>query len=244
LAVIRKRESFSKDGVRLLPRRSSPVSKSKILWIEGRWASDPTFIPTLRKKGFNVDTVSTGKEALELVINVEHDLVVVNAASMRTSGKRICQTLRERLNGKPIMLISDPKHALKKPDQFANVALTLPFTSRKLVNRMMPLLPGKAGRSVKAGPINLDLENRQLRYQGKKTKLTPRLVRLLKMLIDRRGEVVEREELFKKVWRTDYTGDTRTLDVHISWLRKILEKDPRKPKILITLRGVGYRLDA
>ncbi len=226
-----------------MPKKSTNVSKSKILWVQGRWVSNATFLPTLLKKGFNVDTVSTGKEALARVARVEHDLVIVDAASMRTSGKRICQELRERLNGKPIMLISDPKRTLKKSDQVASVSLTLPFTSRKLVNRIMPLLPGKAGRSVKAGGIHLDLENRQVRYQGKKTKLTPRLVRLLKMLIDHKGEVVEREELFKKVWRTDYTGDTRTLDVHISWLRQIIEKNPRKPKIIKTMRGVGYMLD-
>lgn len=226
-----------------MPKKSTNVSKSKILWVQGRWVSNATFLPTLLKKGFNIDTVSTGKEALARVARVEHDLVIVDAASMRTSGKRICQELRERLNGKPIMLISDPKRTLKKSDQVASVSLTLPFTSRKLVNRIMPLLPGKAGRSVKAGGIHLDLENRQVRYQGKKTKLTPRLVRLLKMLIDHKGEVVEREELFKKVWRTDYTGDTRTLDVHISWLRKIIEKNPRKPKIIKTMRGVGYILD-
>lgn len=226
-----------------MPKKSTNVSKSKILWVQGRWVSNATFLPTLLKKGFNIDTVSTGKEALARVARVEHDLVIVDAASMRTSGKRICQELRERLNGKPIMLISDPKRTLKKSDQVASVSLTLPFTSRKLVNRIMPLLPGKAGRSVKAGGIHLDLENRQVRYQGKKTKLTPRLVRLLKMLIDHKGEVVEREELFKKVWRTDYTGDTRTLDVHISWLRQIIEKNPRKPKIIKTMRGVGYMLD-
>jgi len=226
-----------------VPKKSTNVSKSKILWVQGRWVSNATFLPTLLKKGFNIDTVSTGKEALARVARVEHDLVIVDAASMRTSGKRICQELRERLNGKPIMLISDPKRTLKKSDQVASVSLTLPFTSRKLVNRIMPLLPGKAGRSVKAGGIHLDLENRQVRYQGKKTKLTPRLVRLLKMLIDHKGEVVEREELFKKVWRTDYTGDTRTLDVHISWLRQIIEKNPRKPKIIKTMRGVGYILD-
>ena len=226
-----------------MPKKPTNVSKSKILWVQGRWVSNATFLPTLLKKGFNIDTVSTGKEALARVARVEHDLVIVDAASMRTSGKRICQELRERLNGKPIMLISDPKRTLKKSDQVASVSLTLPFTSRKLVNRIMPLLPGKAGRSVKAGGIHLDLENRQVRYQGKKTKLTPRLVRLLKMLIDHKGEVVEREELFKKVWRTDYTGDTRTLDVHISWLRQIIEKNPRKPKIIKTMRGVGYMLD-
>ena len=226
-----------------MPKKPTNVSKSKILWVQGRWVSNATFLPTLLKKGFNVDTVSTGKEALARVARVEHDLVIVDAASMRTSGKRICRELRECLNGKPIMLISDPKRTLKKSDQVASVSLTLPFTSRKLVNRIIPLLPGKAGRSVKAGGIHLDLENKQVRYQGKKTKLTPRLVRLLKMLIDHKGEVVEREELFKKVWRTDYTGDTRTLDVHISWLRQIIEKNPRKPKIIKTMRGVGYMLD-
>jgi DNA-binding response OmpR family regulator len=73
--------------------------------------------------------------------------------------------------------------------------------------------------------------------------LTQRLVRLLQLLIDSKGEVVERNALFKKVWRTNYTGDTRTLDVHISWLRNAIEKDPKKPKLLVTVRGVGYRLD-
>lgn len=226
-----------------MPKTTHPEKNSKILWIEGRWSSNPTFVPTLLRKGYNVETVATGKEALQRVVHAEHDLVVVDAASMRTSGKRICETLRERLNGKPIMLISDPKRPLKKSDIAANVNLVLPFTPRKLVNRITPLLPGKEGRSVKAGPIRLDLENNQVRFQGKKTTLTPRLVRLLKMLIDNKGEVVEREDLFKKVWRTDYTGDTRTLDVHISWLRQVIEKNPRKPKLLKTIRGVGYILD-
>ncbi|HIE24572.1 MAG TPA: winged helix family transcriptional regulator, partial [Anaerolineales bacterium] len=66
---------------------------------------------------------------------------------------------------------------------------------------------------------------------------------LLQALMEHSGEEVDREELFKKVWETDYTGDTRTLDVHISWLRKAIEPDPTKPKFLRTIRGVGYRLD-
>jgi DNA-binding response OmpR family regulator len=70
------------------------------------------------------------------------------------------------------------------------------------------------------------------------------LVSILRVLIERRGEVVEREELFKRVWETDYIGDTRTLDVHISWLREAIEKDPLTPKFIITARGVGFRLDA
>jgi DNA-binding response OmpR family regulator len=78
---------------------------------------------------------------------------------------------------------------------------------------------------------------------GKNTRLTPRLALLLQLLIEHRGEVVERETLFKRVWETDYTGDTRTLDVHISWLRRAIELDPNHPKFLHTVRGVGYRLD-
>lgn len=226
-----------------MPKKTKTNHKSIILWVEGRWVSNASFIPTLMKKGYNVETVSNGKDALARVAKSDYDLVVVDAASMRTSGKRICSLLREQVNGMPIMLISDPKKVLSGSERDVNVALILPFTSRKLINRITPLLPGKAGRSIKAGGIQLDLDNKQVRYKGKKSKLTPRLMRLLEMLMIHRGEVVEREKLFKKVWRTEYTGDTRTLDVHISWLRRILEKDPRKPKVLKTMRGVGYLLD-
>jgi DNA-binding response OmpR family regulator len=66
---------------------------------------------------------------------------------------------------------------------------------------------------------------------------------LLKILLDHRGEVIERKSLFSQVWETDYTDDTRTLDVHVSWLRHAIEADPKNPKLLKTVRGVGYRLD-
>ncbi|MDH5605800.1 MAG: response regulator transcription factor [Anaerolineae bacterium] len=219
------------------------TSDAKILWVEGRWTSNATFLPVLQKKGFDIETASNGKSALDLVAKQEYDLVIVDAASMRTSGKRICGSIRELVNGIPIMVISDPSKPIDKNSDCASVVLTLPFTSRKLVNRIEPLLPGDENRMIKVGPIRLDMDRNQVKASGKKVTLTPRLVRLLKMLIDHKGEVVEREELFKKVWRTNYTGDTRTLDVHISWLREAIEKNPRKPKMLKTIRGVGYRLD-
>ncbi|TAK12221.1 MAG: response regulator transcription factor [Anaerolineae bacterium] len=226
-----------------MAKRAAQKLSARILWVEGRWKSNPEFVPTLQKKGFNVDIVTTGKEALGSLNRADLHLVVVDAASMHTSGKRICTAIRERVNGMPIMLITDDDNPPDEDENCANVSLSLPFTSRKLVNRIQPLLPSDEDRMVKAGPVHLDIEGRQVRCNNKKTTLTPRLIRLLKMLMDRKGEVVEREELFKKVWRTDYTGDTRTLDVHISWLRNALEKDPKKPKLLRTIRGVGYRLD-
>jgi DNA-binding response OmpR family regulator len=78
---------------------------------------------------------------------------------------------------------------------------------------------------------------------SKNSRLTPRLTSLLQVLLQHRGEVIEREELFRQVWETNYTGDTRTLDVHISWLRRAIEMDPDHPRFLHTVRGVGYRLD-
>lgn len=226
-----------------MAKKSTISVNSIILWIEGRWSSNPNFVSILEKKGFNIDVVSTGKAALEVVDRNKYDLVVVNAASMRTSGKRICRALKDKKERLPILLICDPEKAVKgNPDCMSDI-LVLPFTSRKLVNRIEPLLPGDEARLMKVGSIRLDKDRKQVRCYGKKTTLTPRLIRLLEMLIDNRGKVVEREELFKEVWRTNYTGDTRTLDVHISWLRQAIEKDPHKPQLLKTIRGVGYRLD-
>ena len=96
---------------------------------------------------------------------------------------------------------------------------------------------------IKKGIFELDIENRFLRLNEKQIPLTPRLVDLLKVLMDHKGEVVERKALFTEVWDTDYTDDMRTLDVHISWLRQALEDVPKRPKYIKTIRGIGYRLD-
>ena len=226
-----------------MARKLSKANNTKILWVEGRWTSNPEFVPALIKKGFKVERATSGKEALKSVGEGKHDLVIVDAASMRTNGKRICASISSRVNGLPILLISDTQHPIGVEDTCANAILLLPFTQRKLINRIGPLLPANEGGMLRAGPLELDLETHAVRAHGKKTVITPRLVRLLRMLIDNKGEVVERNTLFKKVWRTNYTGDTRTLDVHVSWLRNAIEKDPKKPKLLHTIRGLGYRLD-
>jgi len=216
--------------------------KARVLWIEGKRAESPHFISDVRRAGYQVETVSTGKEALEYLPHFDPSLVVLNAASLHTSGKRICQLLREAANGVPVLVISDPDFdppTLKE----ANVVLTLPFTTRKLMNRLIPLLPGESDHQLHVGPIRLDLERKQVGCMGKLITLTPRLIQLLKYFMEHPGEALIREAIFREVWVTEYTGDTRTLDVHISWLRQAIEKDPRHPKLLKTIRGIGYRLD-
>ena len=217
------------------------MTDATILIIEARHAEIPSFATDLQKKGFHVETAQSGKNAISRIGKISPHLVVVNAASLRSSGIRICQSLRDKDAKLPIILILEPEKTVSKDS--ADVLLNLPFTVQKLSNRIKPLLPGDGKNVIHVGPIHLDTERRRVRSLSKNTKLTPRLVALLNILLDHHGEVVEREHLFKKVWETDYTGDTRTLDVHISWLRRAIELDPLKPKFLKTIRGVGYRLD-
>ena len=217
------------------------MKNATLLVIEGRHAEIPSFAADLQKKGFDVHIAQNGSQAVTLLKEVSPSLVVINAASLRSTGLRICQSLREKDSKLPIILILENDKSVDK--DVADAILSLPFTVQKLVNRIKPLLPGDGKNVLHVGPIRLDLEKRRVRSLGKNTKLTPRIVTLLKLLMDKNGEVVESESLFKKAWETNYTGDTRTLDVHISWLRRAIELDPDNPKFLKTIRGIGYRLD-
>ncbi len=216
--------------------------KKATLWvIEGRHAEIPSFANDLQKKGFDVVLFQNGSQAVAKLKQCNPGLVVINAASLRSTGIRICLSVRKWDAKVPIILILEKEKTVDK--ELADAVLALPFTVQKLVNRIKALMPGDGDNVISAGPIRLDVENRRVRSLGKNTKLTPRLMTLLQILIDKHGEVVERDALFKKVWETNYTGDTRTLDVHISWLRRAIELDPDNPKFLKTIRGVGYRLD-
>ena len=217
------------------------MKKTTLLVIEGRHAEIPSFASDLQKKGFDVVSAQNGSEAVSQLKQTIPSLVVVNAASLRSTGSRICLSIRKKDSKIPIILIVEKEKPVDK--ELADSVLVLPFAVQKLVDRIKALMPGDGDNVVSVGPIRLDLENRRVRSLGKNTRLTPRLITLLQILMDKHGEVVEREALFKKVWETNYTGDTRTLDVHISWLRRAIELDPDNPKFLKTIRGVGYRLD-
>jgi DNA-binding response OmpR family regulator len=216
--------------------------RARILWVEGNRTDSTSFVPSLRKKEYWVEIVPTGSAAVTRLVEVDPDLVVVNAASLRSSGKRICNEIREKANQVPILLIVSPAHTITGVTA-ANVVLELPFTSRKLLNRIAPLLPGDGKNILHVGFIRLDLERKRVRCRGREARLTPRMTHLLQVLLLHAGEAVDRQRLFSEVWDTEYTVDTRTLDVHISWLREALEEDPRQPQFLKTIRGVGYRLD-
>lgn len=218
------------------------LAKGKVLLIEGKRADRPSFFVGLTRKGFDVFSVSSGNMAIDYLQTNLPDIILVDAASMRTSGRRICQSLRRVRPVTPILLILEQNNEdIGKMD--ADIILFQPFTLQKLLNRIRPLLPAEEKDLLQAGPFYLDIHQRWVRYQNKQISLTPRLIILLKLLMEHSGEVIDREKLFSQVWETEYTGDTRTLDVHISWLRQALEDDPRHPRFIKTVRGVGYRLD-
>ncbi len=220
----------------------------KILLVEGNRSDHPSFRDGLIKRGYQVDTAPNGNTALKQIGSIDPDIVIIDAASLRTSGKRICRDLRLALGDIPIIVVVSPngeEPEKKKPVNRLEkeLILTLPFTLQKLINRIKPLLPVEGRQVINEGPIRLDIEHQKVRCMNQSGKLTPHLMRLLRLLMDHPGEVVEREKLFREVWETEYTADTRTLDVHISWLRRIIETDPRHPRFIKTIRGVGYRLD-
>lgn len=216
--------------------------KGQILLIEGKKSEKLLFTDSLKGKGFYVSTVSSGSDALLLLNENYYDLIIINAASLGSTGIRISSNIRDKFKQfVPIILILDDM--TKSDGTKADLLVQSPLSVQKLINRISIYLPGDENSVIQAGPIRLDYQKKFVRCLSKNTKITPKLVAILKVLMEHRGEVVEREELFKQVWETDYIGDTRTLDVHISWLREAIEKDPLNPKFLVTARGVGFRLD-
>ena len=218
------------------------MSIANVLLIESSRTSIPSFAPALEKKGYTVKILHKVDKALRVAAKNRPDIIVLDAASMRTSGTRMCRAFRARLDGLPIILVS-PEGS--RPDNRNGASMTLvhPFTPRKLLNRIARLLPGDESYVVEVGPIRLNLAQRKVFSYEKEARLTPKEAKLLARFILNPGRLLTRKALIKEVWHTDYIGDTRTLDVHMSWLRSAIEPDPTKPIFLKTIRGMGYRFD-
>jgi DNA-binding response OmpR family regulator len=218
------------------------LPRATVLLIEKKSQERSAYYEGLSRKGFNVIYASNGAKAISQLVDVNLDMIIINAASFYSNGGGILRKIKENVPSIPVLLIlaennNDPEESM------ADVVLSLPFTLQKLLNRMKPLLPVLKKDVLKVGTLQLDTRDRIVRYLGRQVRLTPRLMMLLQMLMEKPGEVIERDELFRKVWETEYVEDTRSLDVHISWLREALELDPRHPRLIKTIRGVGYRLD-
>jgi len=212
-----------------------------ILLVERAGKADHTFAAALRQKDFDVVVVATGQHALKQASDIQPAMIVLNSASMGTSGLRICRELQAWMSGVPIIHIVGPNMLEKPDDGVAEITLILPFTARKLINSVRRLMPSARNDMIEAGPIHFALSARIVKAYGREKRLTARTANLLKLLIAHPDETLDRSYLMRHVWNTDYMGDTRTLDVHIRWVREAVEKDPQRPRHILTVRGQGYR---
>ena len=214
----------------------------RILLIEARKVNPSSYSVDLLKSNHIVQTENNTSEAVDTIRKFAPDIVILDAASMRTSGTRLSFRLHQSCKKcKIILLARENTQLAHKP--YIDIGLVKPFTSRKLFNAIKRLAPLPAGTWRKLGPLKLSIKQRRVQCWDKEKRLTPKEAKLLQVLANRAGSTVSRKHLIKQVWETDYLGDTRTLDVHISWLRRAIEKDPLNPRLLKTVRGKGYRLD-
>lgn len=213
----------------------------KVLLIEGKRKVARRFASDLEKKGYSLQVEDSGSKGLDVLKFYSPDVVVINAASLRTNGLRLVNWFRNSLPSTPLCLIvSEDEPAVEM--ESVNFFLRLPFTVQKLVNRLRTLENNSHKGMLERGDLVLNPDSRIAVYKNKEVRLTPRQCDLLGKMMQKPGEVLRREDLFRAVWDTDYTEDTRTLDVHISWLRQALEDDPHHPDLIKTIRGKGYML--
>ena len=124
----------------------------------------------------------------------------------------------------------------------ADALIYPPYTNEQLTQKIDQIVT--PDRFLRVGPFTLDTQQKNLLHAGKRHKLTPKIYRLLHLLLTHEGQLVQRKTIMKQVWETDYMGDTRTLDVHAHWIREKIEADPSRPKHLLTVRGFGFRFKA
>jgi len=215
---------------------------ASILLVEKARSSIDWILQSLERKKYEVSLARGEQEAVRRAASETPDLIILNATSPRIDGRKTCLALHENVAEIPIILILAEA---KKDEEATGAAFILapPFTSRKLFNRIRSILKGNEGETLQAGKLTLNLGTRRVNSGSKERRLTPKELELLKVFMRSPGRVLSRKFLMKKIWKTDFMGDTRTLDVHIRWLREKIEENPSSPVYLRTVRSVGYRFD-
>lgn len=214
----------------------------RILLVEKKVDATELFLPGLERKGYEVTVVRTLRQALARLTSFRPDMLIVDAASFGSSGYKVSDGLRSQLPGVPTVLLLKQGHTAEvgRAEEF----LIEPFSSRSLLHRVGKIARTLMCRVLSAGPLQLEPDTRTLRRGGQVIYLRPKEAALLALFMRNPGRVLSRQEIIRAVWETDYIRDTRTLSVHIRWLRQKIEADPHRPQHLRTVRGVGYRFEA
>jgi two-component system response regulator RegX3 len=254
--------SARRDQDRRTPReaaRDHPAAgrPNTVLLAEDEESFVDALVIGLGNEGFNVVVARDGAEAVRLFDETNPDLILLDMMLPKMSGIDVCRTIRSR-SQVPIIMVTakgaeiDTVVALEVG---ADDYVTKPYRLRELVARMRAVMrrvaqgdalgAGADGdeASIEAGEVAVDLHQRRVFVRGDEVQLRRKEFELLYTLVENAGRVLTRDTLIDRVWGTDYIGDTKTLDVHIKRLRARVEQDPANPRLITTVRGVGYRFD-
>ncbi len=215
---------------------------------------DETVVETLEfnlvRQGFAITIFRNGQQALSGIDNVGPDLIILDWMLPDMVGPEICKVLRSRSVSVPILMLtgrSTPNDVAEGLTAGADDYLAKPFSTVELLARVQALLRRAKGgnRSGKlvVGQLELDEDARSVTYLGKDVDVSPKEFNLLKVLMMNAGKTMSTEVLLNQVWGYDYSGDAKTVAVHVRWLRQKLEKDPKNPELLETVHRLGYRLN-
>ncbi len=232
----------------------------KVLVVEDELSLQETLAYNLKKQGYEILTTDNGLSALEMARVNHPDLILLDIMLPGMDGFDVCRTLRQEMNT-PILILTARDDEIDRVvglELGADDYITKPFSMRELLARVKAQL--RRERLIRAevsspppldeqqeiltsGDLVVDKIRREIRLNGTVLPVKPKEYDLLLFLAQRKGQALSREQMLEKVWGWDYSGDTRTVDVHIRWLREKIEPDPANPRRIVTVRGSGYRFE-
>jgi len=221
----------------------------KILLVEDEKTLAKALKFNLEKEGFRVEVAFDGEEALNAMSREEPDLVILDLMLPKIDGYEVCRSIR-RSSDVPIIMLTARDEDIDKIlglELGADDYMTKPFNTRELLARIKAILrrtvqQATAARNfIKVGDLQIDIIKRKVTVKGRAVALTSREFNLLSLLASNPGKVYSREELLEEIWGDDYSGDVRTVDVHIRHLREKIEEFPAEPNIILTVWGAGYK---